>query len=85
MIKPLAPILAFALSLPVFAADTPPAGTAAAAPAPVAAPAAVPKAEGKNQHERMKALQATCNERADAHKIAGEARKAYVAKCLEGK
>ena len=85
MIKQAAFLLAFALSFPAFAADSPPAGAAAAAPAPAATPAAAPKADDRSQHERMKTLQVTCNERADAHRIAGEARKAYVAKCLEGK
>jgi hypothetical protein len=80
-------VLAAALALPLsgFAADT----AAAGAPAPAASAASpIPQTKGfdeKSQHARVKSLQATCNKRADAQKLAGEARKAFVARCVTGK
>jgi hypothetical protein len=72
------------VSFSCLAADPAPAPAAASEAAPKAVAPAKPRDE-KSQHDRLKSLQATCNARADAHKLAGDARKASIAKCLEGK
>jgi hypothetical protein len=79
---------ALLLSLPCLAADPAPAAAAAAATAseaPSKAAAPAKPQDDKTQHERLKALQATCEARADAQQLVGAARKASIAKCFEGK
>ena len=85
MIKLLVLAGAFALCFAGLAAETPPAG--AAAPAATASTPILQTSglDKESQHARMKSLQATCNKRADAHKLVGETRKAFVAKCVTGK
>ena len=83
MYKLTAFVAALFASFASLAAD--PAPAAAAPEAAVKGTVTAKPRDEKNQHDRLKSQQANCNARADAHKLVGEARKASIAKCLEGK